>query len=238
MMPRPKNRRVFCLMLLFFLLLFALGVILYGKNQALPAFTAQPSREVAYVIDPGHGGEDGGAVSAAGVPESQVNLAISQRLDALLHFCGQHAILTRNEDVSIHSPDAKTLREKKVSDLHNRVALVAAQEEATLISIHQNAFPVEKYHGMQAFYAQEETSLPLAQAIQGNVSAFLDTSNKRTPLKVPNANYLMSHITCRAVLVECGFLSNPTEARLLQEGPYQTRVALTIAAACLTTPKP
>ncbi len=110
----------------------------------LPAlrYTAQPasvlsSHPIRWVLDAGHGGEDGGAVSVTGVAESGINLDIVRRMDAVLGLWGQPACLLREEDVSLHDPEAGTLREKKVSDLHNRAAAVEALQGATLVSIHQ-----------------------------------------------------------------------------------------------------
>jgi N-acetylmuramoyl-L-alanine amidase len=174
------------------------------------------------IIDPGHGGEDGGAISLSGKQESEINLAISLRLDQLLHFYGVNTVMTRSEDVSIHDSTATTIREKKISDLHNRVTMINAMENATLISIHQNSF------------AKEDSSMLLAQNIQDNAQLILDPDNQRKPLKIPSTVYLMNHISCRAVLVECGFLSNPMDDQLLQKNTYQTKVAITIAAAGLS----
>lgn len=202
------------------------------QGETVSVFSPSRLRETTIVIDPGHGGEDGGAVSEAGVSESAINLAVGEKLDALLRFYGVQTAMTRESELSIHDPGAKTLRERKRSDLHNRVDMIEAIPGALLISIHQNAYPNPKYHGMQVFY-RDEDSRALAQQMQGNVSAFLDAENKRQALKIPNAVYLMKNVTCRAVLAECGFVSNPEEAARLQEEGYQKKIALSIAAACL-----
>lgn len=185
------------------------------------------------VIDAGHGGEDGGAVSLSGVPESGINLSIALKLDQILGLYGVAPVLLRSEDVSLHDSSAQTLREKKVSDLHNRVAVIEAAENATLISIHQNTFQGARYHGAQVFYANPELSLPLAQLTQDLLRQTLDPGNARAPKPIPDTVYLMNHITCRAILVECGFLSNPEEDLLLQTAGYQTKLASTLAAAWL-----
>ena len=185
------------------------------------------------VIDPGHGGEDGGAVSAAGQRESEVNLAIARQLDALMGLYGAPAVLTRTEDVSIGDPSAATLRERKASDLHNRAALVQALPDATLISINQNAYPAARYHGLQVFYGDEALSRPLALAIQEEARAQLDPENERVPQAAPSSVYLMMHVSCRAVLVKCGFLSNPEEAAQLGERAYQMKLAMVLAASYL-----
>ena len=120
------------------------------RQTARPA-AALSSHPIRWVLDAGHGGEDGGAVSVTGVAESGINLDIVRRMDAVLGLWGQPACLLREEDISLHDPEAGTLREKKVSDLHNRAAAVEALEGATLVSIHQNSYPQSRYHGTQVF---------------------------------------------------------------------------------------
>lgn len=99
-------------------------------------------------------GEDGGAVSISGQQESQINLAIALELDQLMGFYGVPTVMTRSSDVSIHDAQASTLREKKVSDLHNRVDRINQVENATVISIHQNASPNTSFQGIQVFYGE------------------------------------------------------------------------------------
>lgn len=205
---------------------------LFWPNPTMPVFARLP--EQTLVIDPGHGGEDGGAVSVSGQAESAINLDIALQLDQLMGFYGVHTIMTRDSDSSIHDPDAETLRQKKVSDLHNRVELINGVENGTLISIHQNSYTSQRYHGAQVFYANEALSMPLAQKVQDTVRTSLDPENTRIPKRIPDTVYLMNHISCRAILVECGFLSNPEEDRLLQEQAYQMKLAMTLASSYIT----
>lgn len=220
------------------LLLLLGGYWLIRQTGTAPAVTLCRFPEQVFVVDPGHGGEDGGAVSLSGQTESQVNLAVSKRLDLLLGFYGVDVIMTRTEDISLHDSSADTIRKKKVSDLKNRVKLINALEDPTLISIHQNSFPQKSSHGLQVFYGQEERSKALADRIQRIVAENLDAGNHRQAMKIPNTVYLMKNISCRAILVECGFISNPTEDRLLQESAYQTKIAMSIAAGCLSEGEP
>ena len=185
-------------------------------RAALAAFSPVRSGGQTLVLDAGHGGEDGGAVSLSGVPESGINLAIVQKLDQLLGLYGEAPLLLRSEDISLHDDSAQTLREKKVSDLHNRVARIEETEHAVLLSVHQNTFPDGKYHGAQVFYSNGELSQPLAQLTQETLRAALDPGNTR-----------------EAILVECGFLSNAEEDLLLQSGAYQTKLASALAASWL-----
>ena len=185
------------------------------------------------VIDAGHGGEDGGAVSVSGAIESKINLAIALRLDQLLGLYGVKSVLLRNEDISLHDPSAKTIKQKKVSDLQNRVSAIEAIEHPVVISIHQNIYTDSKSSGAQVFYANGELSKGFAQSTQELLRRKLDPNNKRVPAPVPATVYLMNHITCKAILVECGFLSNPKEDRLLQTAEYQTKLAFIFSGAYL-----
>lgn len=206
-------------------------MVLYPRQQR-SAF-APVDGQLALILDAGHGGEDGGAVSLTGVPESRINLSIVQKIDQLLGFCGQAPIVLRTSDVSLHDPDADTLREKKSSDLHNRVSMVESQENAVLLSIHQNIFTDRKYHGAQVFFASTEGSQELAVHTQEVLRTTLDPENSRQAKPIPDTVYLMNHISCPAILVECGFLSNPEEEALLRSDSYQTKLAAAMTGAWL-----
>ena len=232
-------KKLFCRKYLSWLLLAALvfgtGFYLFagGGDGAREALAPARFPAETVVIDAGHGGEDGGAVSISGVPESGINLAVALRLDQLFGLYGVRTEVLRTEDVSLHDSGAATLRERKVSDLHNRVERINAIENATLISIHQNTYPTAKYHGAQVFYSNAELSQSLAQLTQETLRLALDPDNNRVSTKIPDTVYLMNHISCRAILVECGFLSNPEEDLLLQSGAYQTKLAAALCGAYL-----
>ena len=211
------------------------GMLLQTYWSPTAPAASWPEGERVWVVDPGHGGEDGGAVSVTGVPESRINLAIAQRLDALLGFYGRNCYLMREEDVSLHDPEAETLREKKVSDLHNRAQTVEELAEAVLVSIHQNTFPQSRYHGAQVFFAATQGSQALGEAFQEAIQTSLQPDNSRGAKPVADNVYLMNHVTCPAVLVECGFLSNPEEEALLRQGGYQTKLAAVLAQVCLAS---
>ena len=192
---------------------------------------AQPGYTL--ILDAGHGGEDGGALSLSGTKESAVNLAVTRRLELLMGLLGVEGVMLRQEDVSLHSEGANTLREKKVSDLKNRVAAIRAQENAWLISIHQNSFPDPRYSGAQVFYAPTQGSQTLAETMQETLRCALEPSNNRVCKPIASTIYLMNHINCPAVLVECGFLSNPREERLLITPGYQTKLAVALTSGFL-----
>lgn len=189
------------------------------------------------VLDAGHGGEDGGAVSLTGVPESEINLAIVLKLRDVLGLYGVDPILLRETDVSLHDGDADTLREKKRSDLKNRVAAIEGVEGGTLLSIHQNTYPGSRYYGTHVFYAPTEGSRELAEHFQNSIKAALQPDNERAVKQIPDTVYIMNHVTCPAVLIECGFLTNPEEEALLRDENYQRKLSAVVAAAWLTAPE-
>ena len=217
------------------LLTFALG-----RLDGLIAPAVRPvsvTRAAPLILDAGHGGEDGGAVSVTGVPESRVNLEIVQKLRDTLALYGVDPVVLREEDVSLHDPEASTLREKKRSDLKNRVRAVEAVEGGTLLSIHQNSYPGSQYRGAQVFYAPTGGSRELAELLQTALREELQPDNDRQAKPIPESVYLMNHVSCPAVLVECGFLTNPEEEALLRDGGYQRKLALVLASAWLTAPE-
>lgn len=197
------------------------------------AFAPALTDGVQFVLDAGHGGEDGGALSAAGDKESTINLSIVLRTEQLLGLCGVSTVLTRREDVSIHDADAETLREKKASDLRNRVALVAAQETPVLLSVHQNSYSDPRYFGAQVFYADTAGSQAWGEHVQELLRLSLDEGNDRAAKQIPDSVYLMNHISCPAILVECGFMSNREEAAKLLTADYQKKLAAVLTGACL-----
>ena len=214
------------------LLTFALG-----RLDGLIAPAIRPvsvTRAAPLILDAGHGGEDGGAVSVTGVPESRVNLEIVQKLRDTLALYGVDPVVLREEDVSLHDPEASTLREKKRSDLKNRVRAVEAVEGGTLLSVHQNSYPGSRYRGAQVFYAPTEGSRELAERLQAALREDLQPDNDRQAKPIPESVYLMNHVSCPAVLVECGFLTNPEEEALLRDGGYQRQLAAVLAGAWLT----
>ena len=229
------KRAVFlCGLMVLFLGVFA-RILWHGASIAV--FQPENSRVSAtvVVIDPGHGGEDGGAVAEDGTPEAPINLAISFKLREVLFLVGVDTRMTREEDISIHTPEATTIQEKKASDIRQRVALVNALENPVLISIHQNSLPQAKsVHGAQVFYNQLPESSQLAASIQLALNTAVNTDVKaKTEKAIDSSVYLMKHITCPGVLVECGFLSNREEAQRLQESGHQMKLAVTIAAGYL-----
>ena len=225
---------------LFCCFLLCLSGILWAghKSPRVPAFSAREDVPVTVVIDPGHGGEDGGAVAADGTVESGLNLAIARRVRDLLTFAGVPTTVTREGDAAIYDPGSATLREKKVSDLHNRVALVNELPGAVLLSIHQNSLPSSpSTRGAQVFWNRQEGAEELASSIQEALNGAVNAGHEKKAAQVPSSVYLMKEITAPGVLVECGFLSNAAETEQLKDPAYQTKLAAAIAAGVLNSDK-
>ena len=188
-------------------------------SQSLPM-----DRQHCFIIDPGHGGVDGGATSVTGKLESAFNLEIGLRLRDLMHFLGYDTQMIRTEDISVYT-EGGTIAQKKISDLRERVRICNETSGAILLSIHQNTFPDGRYYGAQVFYGPHEASEALAKALQ----QVLDPNGRRSAKRAVEV-YLMQHISCPGVLIECGFLSNPKEEAKLQTAEYQKELVCIIAA--------
>ena len=208
-----------------------IAAFLYYAFLPRTATSAMAASQVfeTLVLDAGHGGEDGGAVSVAGRREADVNLAVCLRAKSLAALLGIPCATTREEDRSLHTVTG-SIAQRKVSDIKNRVAFVESVDRPLLVSIHQNHFPQGKYHGAQVFYAATDGSEELAQGMQTILRDTLDSTNHRK-IKRSAGVYLMENVHCPAVLVECGFLSNAAEEEKLHDPNYQIKIAAAIIAA-------
>jgi len=221
----------FVLLAVLVIFLFVFG---FGDDVSfVETISPVSASDAILIIDAGHGGEDGGASSPDGAQESHINLEVARRLELVLGIFGTRILPLRESDVSLHDPDAQTLRQKKVSDLNNRVKTIQAQDTPILLSIHQNSYPDSRYSGAQVFYAPTHGSRELAQIIQESLRRTIDPANTRQEKQIPDTIFLMNHISCPGVLIECGFLSNPREARMLREHSYQTKLAVAVAGGYL-----
>ena len=205
---------------------FFLGISALLRHSVETAGLSEPffSRQVV-VIDAGHGGEDGGTTGVSGTAEDEVNLQIALRLEAILSLMGCQTELTRRDGGSL-STEGETIRARKQSDLRNRVEIANRYPGAILVSIHQNHFPDPKYDGAQVFYTADTQAL--AESMQTALVKSLSPGSRRTA-KQARGIYLMEHIDCPGLLVECGFLSNPTEEQKLQRPDYQKKLATVMA---------
>lgn len=187
------------------------------------------------IIDPGHGGEDGGTVSSSGIVEKDINLSISLKIDNLLKLYGFETLMTRNDDRLIYDNDCKTTREKKVSDIHNRMSIAEKHPDSIFLSIHQNHFDQSKYYGAQVFYSKNNPeSQIIAECIQSSIASKLQPENTRLIKPSGTEIYLLYHAKSPAIMVECGFLSNGAEAQLLNDDEYQTKISAAIVQGILT----
>lgn len=216
---------------------FCVLITLFGGLAAPRALAERPrgagGLKRVLIIDPGHGGADGGAVSITGVPESSINLDIALKLDQIMAFFGVPTILTRTSEELNYSPDATTIRRKKIEDQRRRITLINSMENAVLLSIHQNTYPSASPHGAQVLYGKIEGSQEFAEAVHQALVQALGKKNVRAPAPVPERVYLMSHAKCPAVLAETGFLSNPADEALLKTDAYRLKLAAALAAGCL-----
>lgn len=181
------------------------------------------------IIDPGHGGIDGGATSVSGVLESHINLQISLKLNDLLHLIGYGTKMIRTTDTSVYT-EGHTIASQKVSDLKNRVKTVNETENALLVSIHQNTFSDGRYSGAQVFYADNKESKILAGSMQSAFIEYLNPGSNRKS-KAANGIYLLQNIETTGILIECGFLTNPEEDSRLNHSEYQKKIACVIGSA-------
>lgn len=186
------------------------------------------------ILDAGHGGEDGGAIGTNGSYEKDLNLSIAKLIDEMLRASGIETVMTRTEDVLLYDKNSDYHGHKKVQDLANRKKIAEEYENALFISIHMNSFPQSQYSGLQVYYSlNDPRSLALAQGIQETTKSVLMPSNQRK-IKPSNGNlYLLDHIESPAVLIECGFLSNPEECLRLSDESYQKQLSLAITLSIL-----
>lgn len=177
------------------------------------------------VVDAGHGVPDEGAEVGDGTTEAQTNLKIALKLQNLLEQSGCVVILTRSDENGIYDLDSKTLKQKKISDIRNRVKIGNESSADIFVSIHLNKIPEEKYYGWQTFYNKNsKEGQKLAKQIQANINEAIQKENKRIASKIENI-YIINNVEIPTTIVECGFLSNSQEKELLLTDNYQNRLA-------------
>ena len=208
---------------------FLLLAISGSQVVAVLSVNAPVTNRTTVVIDAGHGGFDGGAVSCTGIYESQFNLEIALRLNDLMHLIGIDTVMIRDSDSSVHT-SGETIAQKKISDLRERVRIVNETEKGLLLSIHQNYFSDSRYSGAQVFYAETEGSQMLARQLQSDLTANVNPNSNRREKKSTDV-YLLEHICRTGVLIECGFLSNPEEEAMLRSKAYQLKLCGVIASS-------
>ena len=209
----------------FIMMSLAIILLVFIPNKMVFA-----NQDKVILIDPGHGGIDGGAVSKSGVVEKNVNLDISLLLKQKLEAKGYRVTMTRETDIGLYKEGQK-VKQKKREDLENRVKMKKATNCDAFVSIHQNIFPEAKYKGTQVWYCSNGTkSKLLADTIQSNVKEKIDKDNNRVSKPAGTQfRILRDNIDAASVIVECGFLSNEEECRLLTTKEYQDKIAGVLA---------
>ena len=186
------------------------------------------------IIDAGHGGVDGGAVAADGTQEQYINLDIALRLEKALTEKGYRTVMTRTDNNSLHDESAESIREKKVSDLNNRLEIIKQYPDSIFVSIHQNYYSETRYWGAQVFYSQNNSlSAVLAQCIQDDIVSQIQPENTRQIKKSGKSIYLLYNSYVPSVMVECGFLSNYEETKRLNDDEYRQQMADVICNAII-----
>lgn len=193
------------------------------------AASAVLPEEATLVIDAGHGGIDGGAVGADGSRESDINLAIALRLQAVSAFCGQSAVMTRTDD----SRGTDALSYSEHEELVYRTQVVNATPNAVLLSIHQNCYPTAQPSGAQVLYSSNGKSEDFGRLMHDNLVNSLDPQNRRVAEPDKNRLYILSNVDCPAILVECGFVSNHSDITKLTDSRYQTALSTVLMASYL-----
>lgn len=206
------------------LLVSVMSFYINKEDKTIPTVSL-PVSDKTIVLDAGHGYPDKGAENSTGVSECNINLAITKKLQAFLEQSGCNVILTRSDENGIYDLNSNTIREKKVSDIKNRVKIGNESSADAFISIHLNKIPQSQYYGWQTFFKQNnEKSEQLAKSIQEELNSSMQRENKRESLKI-SGKYIIEHVEIPTVIVECGFLSNPEEQNLLKEDNYQNKLA-------------
>ena len=211
-----------CLIILFITRLF--------DHETTMAAISDNTPKVTIIIDAGHGGMDGGTQSRDGILEKDINLAVANKLYELCRLAGIDCRMTRTDDNMLVSDDIK--QKRKMHDLKNRAAITSEYENPIFVSIHMNSYPDSRYSGLQVWYSKnDERSRSFASYVQSYAAGYLDPANTRVIKPATSAIYLLDRLTVPAILIECGFLSNPDESARLATDDYQTKLALVIFTA-------
>ena len=218
-----SKKRITIIMLSVFVSVF---VFLFSTEMQITVPTVSlPVSGKTIVVDAGHGKPDEGAESSTGTTEAETNLKIALKLQNLLEQSGSTVILTRSDENAIYDINSTTIKQKKISDIHNRVKIGNESSADIFVSIHLNKISQEQYWGWQTFYKKgNEQGKKLATVIQTNLNQTIQKENKREPKNIENI-YIIDHVEIPTTIIECGFLSNPEEEQLLQTDEYQNKLA-------------
>ena len=203
------------------------GSFLFNEDSLLTFAKAENVKTV--ILDAGHGGFDGGAVALDGTVEKDINLSIALSLKDMLERSGYYVIMTREEDTSTESDSGEKLASRKKSDLKNRLEIMSDYPQSIFVSVHLNKFTTSAARGSQVFYSgNDNESKVLGDFIQNSIIKLLQPDNYRVNKKATSSTYILHNAKVPAVLVECGFLSNPQELEKLKNSEYQKQMAFCI----------
>lgn len=219
--------KTFAIIVVVSIALTVLGTIRSAGSEE-PVIAMSSEAERTLVIDAGHGGLDGGAIGLNGTVESGINLDIALKMRDLALFCGQSVVMTRSSEDIKYPDESSSIASKKVSDQKMRVELIRSVPGAFLVSIHQNKYTSPSPRGAQVFFRDNEESRTFAELMQERLNEKLVPNGRRVAAPISRDIYIMKVIECPAVLVECGFLSNPDECAQLSDETYRTKLALTL----------
>lgn len=212
----------------------ALALVVGMRGGSMVQAIAQNRAARTLVIDAGHGGFDGGAVGSSGTSEQDINLSIAQRVQALAEFFGVHTAMTRTDENALGYDPSRSVRENKIADIKAREQFVQETSNPVFLSIHLNKFSDARYHGAQVFYSPSHPdSRALAEQMQETLAEGCDPANNRQAKQAESTIYLMKKLECPAVIVECGFLSNPEEEQRLSDTEYHKKLAASIVTGYL-----
>lgn len=207
------------------------GTIKQTEKNIVSVISTESSeyKDYTFILDAGHGGEDGGAVAYDGTLEKDLNLQICNNISLYFDIFGIDYVVIRDGDFSVGDTSLPTIRKRKVSDIHKRYEIINSRENSVLLSIHQNMFSVEKYSGTQVFYdGKYNESEELSEILQFTVKDSLQPENNRKIKKTDKNIYLLYNAKRPSVMVECGFMSNPAELAKLKAYEYQSQLSFII----------
>ena len=213
---------------IFNMIALAVIIVLAKGSNYVAASTDSADTKPTVILDAGHGGEDCGTIGVSGVYEKDLNFEITLKLGEYLTAAGYNVIYTRTADSLLYTDEENIKGMRKISDLKNRVKIANGYEDAIFISIHMNSYGAAECKGFQAYFSNSaEGSKELAAAIQGSVKNKLQSTNNRMT-KSGSDLYILENSKNPAVILECGFLSNPDECKKLSEKEYQKELCFAI----------
>lgn len=216
---------VLCIVLMYSICFMSLGKGISGEDYVNAAAKAE---KMTVIVDAGHGGEDCGTIGVSGVYEKDLNLEIAFKLGEYLSSAGFDVVYTRTEDKLLYTEEQNIKGMRKINDLKNRMKIANSYTNAVFISIHMNFYGSSECSGLQVYYGIDgDKSKRLADGIQSEVVTRVQPANKRK-IKSGNGLYLLENSLNPAVLIECGFLSNPDECEKLSEKEYQKELSFAI----------